>query len=197
MTESQEARDPPLARELSQRGERVVACVTVQRSARDLYDTWCSLDLARMVDEIEQIEPLGDGRTRWQLRGPGGKLFQWESAIIRDKPGETLAWRSTHDGVENAGSIRFRELLFHRGTEVRVVVNYVPPGGRVGAGIAKMLESDPGRMMQSALARFRQLMETGEIATTTGQPVGASRYGKKTGESPELAQIGSEPGEVQ
>ena len=196
MSETQVARDPHLARQLSERGERVIACVTVQRSARDLYEAWCSIDLARMVDEIEQIEPLGEGWTRWKVRGPGDKFFAWEAQIIRDKPGESLAWRSAHADVKHAGSIRFRELPFHRGTEVRVVLNYVPPGGRAGSGIAKMMEADPGRIMQTALARFRQLMETGEIATTTGQPVGGSRYGKATGESPELAQVGSEMGDV-
>jgi uncharacterized membrane protein len=39
-----------------------------------------------------------------------------------------------------------------------------PPSGRVGVAIASILGKTPGSRIDQALRRFRQRMETGEIA---------------------------------
>ena len=90
---------------------------------------------------------------------------------MTDEPGKLIAWKSL-DGadVDTAGSVHFRELPGGHGTEVRVEMKYEPPAGKVGALIAKLFGEDPARQIHDDLLRFKQLMETGEIATTAGQP---------------------------
>ena len=67
----------------------------------------------------------------------------------------------------------------NRGTEVKVVTEYNPPGGVIGdvlakpaAGIAKLFGEEPEQQIGDDLRRFKMLMEAGEIATIEGQPKG-------------------------
>ena len=74
--------------------------------------------------------------------------------------------------MENSGTIRFDRATGGRGTVVRLDVRYDPPAGRLGSLFATMLGRDPSRQLQEGLRRFKQHMETGEIATTEGQAFG-------------------------
>jgi uncharacterized membrane protein len=77
--------------------------------------------------------------------------------------------------VISAGSVRFIPARGGRGTEVRVRLQYDPPGGKVGSAIAKMFGEEPSQTIQEDLRRFKWLMEAREIPTTEGQPRGRRR----------------------
>lgn len=68
--------------------------------------------------------------------------------------------------------MRFQPAPEGRGTEVKVVIEYNPPGGALGAAIAKVFGEEPEQQIGDDLRRFKQLMEAGEIATNEGQPTG-------------------------
>jgi uncharacterized membrane protein len=51
-------------------------------------------------------------------------------------------------------------------------MQYNPPGGRLGAALAKIFGEEPNQTVREDLRHFKQLMETGEIPTTEGQPSG-------------------------
>jgi len=55
-----------------------------------------------------------------------------------------------------------------RGTEVRVVLDYLPPLGRFGAIVARMLGKDPKRQIQEDLRHFKTTDGNREIATSQG-----------------------------
>jgi uncharacterized membrane protein len=48
---------------------------------------------------------------------------------------------------------------------VRARLQYSPPGGRVGAAVAKLMGRDPASEIRDDLRRFKQIIETGEVAT--------------------------------
>ena len=54
-------------------------------------------------------------------------------------------------------------------------MQYLPPAGALGVAIAKMFGEEPEQQLRSDLRRLKQILETGEIATTDGQPAGAFR----------------------
>jgi len=79
-------------------------------------------------------------------------------------PGRELAWRSLPDAdVHHAGMVTFRDAPGGRGTEIHVTFEYSPPGGPVGATVAKLFGTEPSQEVGADLARFKQLMELGDV----------------------------------
>jgi uncharacterized membrane protein len=58
---------------------------------------------------------------------------------------------------------------------VRVTLSYDPPAGAVGKLIARLFQKEPKVQARQDLRRFKQLMETGEVATA--QPPDAAPRG--------------------
>jgi uncharacterized membrane protein len=74
--------------------------------------------------------------------------------------------------VDTAGSVHFREQPHGRGTEIRVVLKYDAHAVQVAAPLARLMGESPQQQIHEDLQRFKQVMETGEVATTQGQPRG-------------------------
>jgi uncharacterized membrane protein len=116
------------------------------------------------MEHLESVEVLDERRSRWRAKGPAGRHVEWEAVIHNEVPNELIAWKSTEDAdVPNAGSVRFREVPGGRGTEVRVLLEYEPPAGRVGVAVARLFGEEPGIQVREDLRRFKQLVETGEL----------------------------------
>ena len=140
---------------------------TINRPAQELYDFWRDpTNLVQVMENIVSIEPLGPDRSRWTVKAPAGNEVSWESVITKDVPGSEIYWQSAEGAdISNSGRIEFRD-AGARGTVVRAVIAYDPPGGAVGQFIAKLFQREPRIQTRRDLHRFKQLMETGEIATS-------------------------------
>jgi uncharacterized membrane protein len=148
--------------------------IAVSKSPEECYRFWRSFEnLPRFMHSLESVRQLDEGRSRWVAKGPMAMRLEWTSEITADRPGEEIAWRTLDDsGAANAGSVRFEAAPAGRGTIVRVSLHYSPLGGALGAGLVKLLGHDPQSRIREDLRRFKQVMETGEIPTTRGQPAG-------------------------
>ena len=128
------------------------------------------------LPEVETVRrglaPVLEGRVLARVIGLfSGRGYNIESLTVSeitdDRPGESIAWRSTEDSdVDHEGWIAFRDNAFGRGTEVRVLISYDPPAGAVGKLVAKVMQREPRVQARRELRRFKQLMETGEISTS-------------------------------
>jgi uncharacterized membrane protein len=152
----------------------VEQAITVNRPAIECYRFWHEIEnFPRFMKHVESVQRVSDTRWHWKARGPAGISVEWDVEITEDKPGEVLAWRSVEGSeVENSGRVRFEAAPGGRGTIVRVEMQYRPPGGKAGALIAKLFGEEPSQQISEDLRRFKQLIETGEIPTTVGQPSG-------------------------
>jgi uncharacterized membrane protein len=140
--------------------------LSILRPREELYAFWRDFsNLATFMENIEQVTVLDDKRSHWKVRGPNGD-YEWESVITEDRPGELIAWEAQGD-VKNSGRIEFRDGPPGHGTYVRAILAYDPPAGFIGKAIAKLTQKEPQISSTRDLRRFKQLMETGEIATTT------------------------------
>jgi uncharacterized membrane protein len=156
------------------RGTGVEESVAINRGADELFEFWRNLELLPMVmPQLASVEIVGHRRSHWIAKGPAGWRTEWYADIINEIPNQLLAWR-TVEGSElvSAGSVHFEHGPVGRGTVVRVKLQYDPPGGRLGAAFAWAFGDDPSHVIREGLRRFKQLMETGEIPTTEGQPRG-------------------------
>jgi uncharacterized membrane protein len=169
--------EPARPEDFFQRGIHVEQSVLVHKPAEELYRFWRDVEnLPRFMRHLEQVIAHDDRRSRWRAKAPAGTHVEWEAEIINDEPNKTIAWRSLADAaVQNAGSVRFVPAAGDRGTEVHVVIDYIPPAGRVGAMVAKLFGEEPSQQVRDDLRRFKQYMETGEIPTTECQSAGAGQ----------------------
>lgn len=151
--------------------------ITINRPAEELYQFWHEFqNLPQFMNDLESVQITGEKRSHWVAKGPAGKRIEWDAEVTEDQPNELIAWRSLEGSeVENSGSIRFEPARGKPGTVVRVEIEYCPPAGLLGATFAKFLGAEPKQQLHENLHRFRQLMETGEIITTEGQPAGRSQ----------------------
>jgi uncharacterized membrane protein len=153
---------------------RVEKHITVGRPAADLYAFWRQLEnLPKVMSHLETVTELDERRSHWTAKAPAGLNVSWEAEITEELPNQAIAWRALEGSdIPNAGSVFFNELTHDRGTEIKVVLAYEPPLGKLGAAVARLLGEEPAAQLQDDLRRFKQLMETGEIATTRGQTSG-------------------------
>lgn len=143
--------------------------ILVHRNHEELFRFWRQLEnLPRFMDEIQTIETLSPTRSRWVMKiptmehVPGPSTVEWEAEIINEKEHETIGWRTVgHSDVDHAGSVQFKPVDQGNSTEVRVTLQYRPVGGRIGAGVLKILGEDPYSKIQQNLKKFKDIMETG------------------------------------
>jgi len=153
---------------------KVLKSVTINRPASELYAFWRNFEnLPQFMRHLESVTVLDDKRSHWVAKGPMGKRVEWDAEIINEEMDRLIAWKSVENAdVPNAGSVSFKTLPAGRGTQVQVNLEYKPPAGLLGAAIAKLWGEEPHQQVRDDLNRFKQLMETGVIATVEGQPQG-------------------------
>jgi uncharacterized membrane protein len=161
-------------------GIRIDASVTVNKTPDELYRFWRNLEnLPRIMQHIESVKEIDEKKSRWVVKAPAGRNVQWKAEIINEIPGELIAWRSLPGAdVDNVGSVHF-ESAPNGATEVRIVLRYSPPGGLIGAVLARLFGEEPSQQLREDLLRFKHLMETGEMKKQTGRS--NSRSSKNNG----------------
>jgi uncharacterized membrane protein len=150
-------------------GVKVEETVTIQRSPQELYRYWRDLEnLPRFMRHLESVKATGPNRSHWVAKGPLGMQAEWDAEVYTEREGELIGWRSLEGSeVDTAGSVHVRRLS-HGGTEVRVVLKYDPPAGKLGAAVARLLGQAPEQQIREDLQHFKQLMESGGSPAAVG-----------------------------
>jgi uncharacterized membrane protein len=162
-----DGRSSPVASLGHGEGIRVEQSVTVNRPREETYRFWRNFEnLPRFMDHLEAVHVLDEQRSRWVAKGPAGTRVEWDAEIHNEIPGELIAWRSLPGSqVDHAGSVHFTPAM-GEGTEVRVILRYDPPAGKLGAAVARVFGEEPSHQVAEDLRRFKQVMEAGELAGT-------------------------------
>lgn len=154
----------------SGQGIKLEESVTIQKPADELFRFWRKLDnLPQVMRHLVSVQPLDGKRSHWVAKGPTGNV-EWDAEIITERPNELIGWRSLEGStVDTAGSVHFKAAPQGRGTEVKVVLSYNPPAGRVGHALAWLAGRDPKSEVREDLRNFKRLMETGSQPITAGE----------------------------
>jgi uncharacterized membrane protein len=148
-------------------GVRLEESVTIQRSARELYNMWHSTDfIPRVFSHVESVRSLGGNRTHWVMRGPVGTRLEWDAETINEVPDQLIAWKSLEGAdVVSAGSVHFKEHVLGGApqTEVTVCMQYAPPAGKAGAALAWVAGASPAATLREDLNGLKQRVEQGYI----------------------------------
>ncbi|MGE5373717.1 MAG: SRPBCC family protein [Bacteroidota bacterium] len=166
------------------KGIQVQRAVTINVPRAQLYRIWRNFEnLPRFMKHLQRVEvdeTTGGARSHWVANAPFGREVAWDAEITEDRENELISWRSLPGSlVKSMGTVRFVDAPNTLGTIVHVSMQYNPPGGSLGAVIARLYGEEPGQQLRSDLRNFKMMMETGEIASVEGQPSGRNmEYGR-------------------
>ncbi len=146
--------------------ELVGRAVTINRPRAELYAYFRDFaNLATFMENIVRVDVRDPTHSHWVVKAPGGRTVEWDATVTDERDGESITWQSDEGAdVPNSGLITFRD-AGPRGTVVTATIAYDPPAGTVGKLIAKLFQREPAIQARRDLRRFKQLMETGEVAT--------------------------------
>ncbi len=142
-----------------------VRTITVYRPVDEVYAFWRELEnLPLFMTRLKSVQEIGDGRSHWVAEGPAGIQAEWDAAITEEIPNELIAWRSLPGSrVHHSGRVCFEQARNRPGTEVRVELEFCPPGGMMGELAAWLFGKDPGNQLKDDLRAFKSMLETGEV----------------------------------
>ncbi|WP_456599530.1 SRPBCC family protein [Blastococcus sp. SYSU DS0616] len=166
----------------------VSAAATVNKPPQEVYARWHDFSrLPEFMAHVREVRPAGIGRWHWVAEAPGRRTVAWDAEVVEESPGERIRWRSLPGAdIENAGVVEFRPAPGGQGTEVRVRLAYAQPAGKLGKAVAKLFGEAPDQQIRDDLARFKQILETGQVVRSEGTPEGplARRMAKQQPAAP-------------
>ncbi len=156
---------------------KVERAVTIDAAPDELYRFWRNFEnLPRIMDHLESVTVIDETHSHWKAKAPAGTSVEWDAVINNEVANELIAWKSVEGAtVPNAGSVHFTPAPGNRGTVVKVVLEYQPPAGKLGAMVAKLFGEEPDVQVREDLRRFKATMETGETPTVDGQTSGRGK----------------------
>ena len=144
--------------------------VSINKPREEIFRAWREFSaFPRFMENVESVEDFGDGRSKWTIKAPLGSTVELVTRITEELPNDLIAWKSEPDSqIQTEGRVELFEVAPNRGTAVRLTMKYDPPAGLPGRAIAKILQREPNVQARRDLRRFKQLIETGEVATNAG-----------------------------
>ena len=141
--------------------------VTINKPVAEVYGYFRNFaNLPTFMENVVRIDMKDDKLSHWVVKAPGGTTVEWDARVTDEEPERYVAWTSEPGAdVPNSGRVEFRK-AGKRGTVVSATILYDPPGGIIGKLVAKVLQREPAIQARRDLNRLKQLMETGEIATS-------------------------------
>jgi uncharacterized membrane protein len=149
------------------RGLQLEESLTVNKPVHQVYALWRHLEnLPRFMSHIESVTPTGENRSHWVAKLSPPLRLEWDAEIAEDEENKKLSWRSLPGStIDHSGTVFFHGARAGRGTEVKIILTYKPPGGSAGAGAAELLRRLTKNQIRADLRAFKAVVETGEKPT--------------------------------
>ena len=146
---------------------------TINVSPEEAYRFWHDFEnLPRFMSHLESVRVLDGRRSEWTARGPLQMRIKWNAEIVDDAKinGSSGAPNQIPSSLMKARcSFGLRPAIAAR----KSLSPFTTACPRVGwQSLAPIFGKDPQHVVREDLRHFKQLLETGEIATTVGQPHG-------------------------
>lgn len=123
---------------------------------------------------LQGLTMEADGEKSFKITAgkPAGFEIESHVAITDEEAGKHIAWSSLSGPVEHRGVMHFKAAPGNRGTEIAVAFEYLVPAGPIARAIASFVGWNPEHLVRESLRHLKELLEAGELPTTSGQPVG-------------------------
>jgi uncharacterized membrane protein len=143
------------------KGVHVREATVVNASPEELYSFWRQLErLPSVMPHLERVEQIDFRLSRWTAKTFGQVPVSWTAEIVNEVPFETIAWKTLPgESIQHAGSVVFKRLPASDSTDVRVHLQYSPPGGKAAAWFAALVGQDPAKLTREGLQALKQRFE--------------------------------------
>jgi uncharacterized membrane protein len=153
---------------LGARVSRVQRSVTVARPRHEVFRFWRDFrNWPLFMERLEAVHALDDGHFRAVVKGRGDKMMEWEIEVEGEGADEHITWIATYRSeVLFRANLKLKDAPGDRGTEVTLTMGAGVPGGPIPSLVMGVMLKNPDRTVRKDLARFKQMMETGELITS-------------------------------
>jgi uncharacterized membrane protein len=153
---------------LGHSGLRIEKVITINCPPQRVYQYWRDLgNLPNFMRHLTSVQVTGDRTSHWKAAVPGGVSIEWNAEMMEDYPGQQISWHSLNGApLPNKGTVEFLPAPGNRGTEVKIILDYYPPGAAAGRAAARLLRAITDRQIEEDLKRLKRIMEIDEPAIT-------------------------------
>lgn len=130
----------------------------VERSPEEVYSYWRNLsNLPGSLNHLMDVKIIDENLSHWKSKILGNLIpVDWKAEIIKDEPGHLIGWRSTTDSIlQHVGKVEFDKTTDGKGTLLKIVLSYHPPGGGLGIGLARLLNPYFQRLLTKEINTFK------------------------------------------
>lgn len=141
---------------------RITERFIVDRPRDEVYSFWRNLEnLPRFMKHLHSVVEMDATHSNWSANIPNDLLkVNWKAEITREEQNNYIGWQSVEGSmIDNAGKVEFSDAINGLGTELNVEINYFPPAGAVGRGVAKLLNGLFEKMVREDITNFKHYVE--------------------------------------
>ena len=147
--------------------DQVTKDIIVKATIDDVYNIWANFEnFPSFMTYIKSITKTGARTSHWVMNGPLGKDLEWDAETTTLEPNKRIAWNSREGGdIKTSGQVTFNQLAQGQ-TEITVMLQYVPPAGKLGEFVANLF-SDPEKRLDEDLRNFKADVEGASSRTAS------------------------------
>lgn len=149
----------------------ITESITVNVPREKVYAFWRELsNLPKFMTHLKEVNEQNETESHWIANVPSNLLeLSWNAEITHEDKGKYLGWQSTAGSmVDNAGKVTFTDTLNNIGTDIHVEINYFPPAGSVGRGIASLFNGVFEKMIRKDIQNFKSYVEQTDFRNYAG-----------------------------
>ena len=139
---------------------QVTKSIIVKAEPQRIFELWSTFEnFPHFMDHVQEVKRAEDGRSEWTVSGVLGSPVHWTAEITRMEENKRIGWstKNREGSVTTSGQVTFNSLPDGQ-TEVTVVMQYSPPGGKAGQAVAELI-ANPEKRLEEDLRNFKAFAE--------------------------------------
>lgn len=159
-----------MGRNGSEAGIKIDKTIQINAPVEDVFQFWSRPEnFPRFMRHVREVTGSVQGVTHWVVDGAAGMPMTWTAECCDYVANQRICWRTQPgSAVRHQGSVRF-DACPDGSTRVHIEMEYVPPAGAIGHGLARLLGVDPKSQLDDDMMRVKTLIESGHIAHDAAQ----------------------------
>ena len=137
---------------------QITESMIIKGQPDEVFALWNDIEMfPSIINDIKNVQKIDELVSRWVVKGPFGKDYEWTAQITRFDEDRRIAWKTLEGDIKTSGQVTFKDLPQSE-TEVTVTLQYVPPAGKMGDVVSKVVD-DPRKKITEGLRDFKAYVE--------------------------------------